>query len=152
RQMYLLYPGDVVLLGLRSGPIGHHIISAPGYLASTWRHGYQANSRILSYGCKYAVCVEFDAFLGRAKVPASQKNRSENVDICRSKTPMVSMLLAGFMMITCFCESLWISDTACAALMAPIAYSLLEIIRIHKVRPVAMTGNGIVSQEQLAKR
>ncbi|KAK5984621.1 hypothetical protein GCK32_009263 [Trichostrongylus colubriformis] len=127
--MYLLYPGDVVLLGLRSGPIGHHIISAIGYLASTWRHGYQANSRILSYEGKNLIAVAV-----------------------KTEPDQFSRLLAGFMMITCFCESLWISDTACAALMAPIAYSLLEIIMIHKVRPVAMTGNGIVSQEQLAKR
>ncbi|VDO61787.1 unnamed protein product [Haemonchus placei] len=44
-------------------------------------------------------------------------------------------LLAGFMMITSFI-SLWISDTACAALMAPIAYALLEAIMVHKMRPV----------------
>ncbi|KAK5972731.1 hypothetical protein GCK32_015407, partial [Trichostrongylus colubriformis] len=61
-------------------------------------------------------------------------------------------LLAGFMMITSFI-SLWISDTACAALMAPIAYALLEAIMIHKMRPVAIGGNDIVLQEhgQLAK-
>ncbi|KAK5982876.1 hypothetical protein GCK32_002103 [Trichostrongylus colubriformis] len=69
----------------------------------------------------------------------------------KTEVNQFSRLLAGFMMITSFL-SLWISDTACAALMAPIAYSLLEVIMIHKMRPVAMNGNGIVSQEQLAKR
>ncbi|KIH56613.1 sodium:sulfate symporter transmembrane region [Ancylostoma duodenale] len=44
-------------------------------------------------------------------------------------------LMAGFMMITSFI-SLWISDTACAALMSPIAYALLEAIMIHKMSPL----------------
>ncbi|CAA84299.3 putative transporter B0285.6 [Caenorhabditis elegans] len=43
-------------------------------------------------------------------------------------------LMAGFMIITSFI-SLWISDTACCALMAPIAYALLEEIMIPKMRP-----------------
>uniref|UniRef100_A0A8R1DKF7 Citrate transporter-like domain-containing protein n=1 Tax=Caenorhabditis japonica TaxID=281687 RepID=A0A8R1DKF7_CAEJA len=41
-------------------------------------------------------------------------------------------LMAGFMIITSFI-SLWISDTACCALMAPIAYALLEEIMIPKM-------------------
>ncbi|CAI4229626.1 unnamed protein product [Auanema sp. JU1783] len=44
-------------------------------------------------------------------------------------------LMAGFMVITSFI-SLWISDTACAALMAPIAYALLEAIMMHKMKKV----------------
>ncbi|CAJ0600104.1 unnamed protein product [Cylicocyclus nassatus] len=43
-------------------------------------------------------------------------------------------LLAGFMCITTFI-SLWISDTACAALMSPIAFALLESMMIHKMTP-----------------
>ncbi|CAI2349232.1 unnamed protein product [Caenorhabditis sp. 36 PRJEB53466] len=42
-------------------------------------------------------------------------------------------LMAGFMIITSFI-SLWISDTACCALMAPIAYALLEEIMIPKMK------------------
>ncbi|VDM76060.1 unnamed protein product [Strongylus vulgaris] len=43
-------------------------------------------------------------------------------------------LMAGFMFTTTFI-SLWISDTACAALMSPIAFSLLEAMMIHKMAP-----------------
>ncbi|CAB3402918.1 unnamed protein product [Caenorhabditis bovis] len=42
-------------------------------------------------------------------------------------------LMAGFMLITSFI-SLWISDTACCALMSPIAYALLEEIMIPKMQ------------------
>ncbi|VDO65815.1 unnamed protein product, partial [Heligmosomoides polygyrus] len=49
-------------------------------------------------------------------------------------------LLGGFMMITSFI-SLWISDTACAALMAPIAYALLEAVMIHKMKSPAVNGD-----------
>ncbi|EPB71880.1 hypothetical protein ANCCEY_09005, partial [Ancylostoma ceylanicum] len=55
-------------------------------------------------------------------------------------------LMAGFMMITSFI-SLWISDTACAALMSPIAYALLEAIMIHKMSPLPRNGDEIVLQE-----
>ncbi|ETN68907.1 hypothetical protein NECAME_15551 [Necator americanus] len=58
-------------------------------------------------------------------------------------------LMAGFMLITSFI-SLWISDTACAALMSPIAYALLEAIMIHKMAAFtekSWTGDSIVMQE-----
>ncbi|VDM69416.1 unnamed protein product [Strongylus vulgaris] len=47
-------------------------------------------------------------------------------------------LMAGFMFTTTFI-SLWISDTACAALMSPIAYSLFEAMMIHKMNPAHET-------------
>ncbi|CAD6188314.1 unnamed protein product [Caenorhabditis auriculariae] len=43
-------------------------------------------------------------------------------------------LMAGFMCITSFI-SLWISDTACCALMSPIAYALLEQVMAPKMAP-----------------
>ncbi|PIO61674.1 hypothetical protein TELCIR_16795, partial [Teladorsagia circumcincta] len=43
--------------------------------------------------------------------------------------------------------SLWISDTACAALMAPIAYALLEAIMIHKMAPLSINGHDIALQD-----
>lgn len=50
----------------------------------------------------------------------------------------------------CIHRSLWISDTACAALMSPIAYALLEAIMIHKMAPLpdrSCNGNPTVLQE-----
>ncbi|CAJ0581145.1 unnamed protein product, partial [Mesorhabditis spiculigera] len=44
-------------------------------------------------------------------------------------------LMLGFMVITSFI-SLWISDTATAALMAPIAYALLETIMIPRMKDI----------------
>ncbi|WKX99004.1 hypothetical protein Q1695_014122 [Nippostrongylus brasiliensis] len=55
-------------------------------------------------------------------------------------------LLAGFMIITSFI-SLWISDTACAALMAPIAYALLEAIMVHKMGPPKSSTSDIALEE-----
>ncbi|WKX99005.1 hypothetical protein Q1695_014122 [Nippostrongylus brasiliensis] len=62
-------------------------------------------------------------------------------------------LLAGFMIITSFI-SLWISDTACAALMAPIAYALLEAIMVHKMGPPKSSTSDIALEEykELDKR
>ncbi|CAJ0600105.1 unnamed protein product, partial [Cylicocyclus nassatus] len=58
-------------------------------------------------------------------------------------------LLAGFMIITTF-VSLWISDTACAALMTPIAFALLESMMIDKMTPPknqSSYANGLASQD-----
>lgn len=48
--------------------------------------------------------------------------------------------------MTVTCRSLWISDTACAALMAPIAYALLEAVMIHKMKSPAVNGDVTVLQ------
>uniref|UniRef100_A0A7I4Y994 Na+/dicarboxylate na+/tricarboxylate and phosphate transporter n=1 Tax=Haemonchus contortus TaxID=6289 RepID=A0A7I4Y994_HAECO len=141
--MRILHPVDVVLLGRRSGSVSSYVISSSCHSTSAWCHENQVNCRILSHRHKYVICDKFDAFVSCGRVSSSQKDRSENANICRCET---TMLLAGFMMITSFI-SLWISDTACAALMAPIAYALLEAIMVHKMRPVCMNGNEIAMQD-----
>ncbi|KJH48660.1 sodium:sulfate symporter transmembrane region [Dictyocaulus viviparus] len=54
--------------------------------------------------------------------------------------------MAGFMMITSFI-SLWISDTACAALMSPIAVALLETIMLHKMHYATVNKNDIAMRD-----
>ncbi|CAJ0600217.1 unnamed protein product [Cylicocyclus nassatus] len=49
-------------------------------------------------------------------------------------------LMAGFMFITTFI-SMWISDAACAALMSPIAFALLESMMINKMAPLKNWSN-----------
>nr|CDJ87376.1 Sodium sulphate symporter domain containing protein [Haemonchus contortus] len=163
--MRILHPVDVVLLGRRSGSVGSYVISSSCHSTSAWCYENQVNCRILSHRHKYVICDKFDAFVSCGRVSSSQKDRPENANICRCKTTMdTNMLFVTSLMLSlaveeCHlhkrialkmltfvgakpqCRSLWISDTACAALMAPIAYALLEAIMVHKMRPqIVRTG------------
>ncbi|WKX99006.1 hypothetical protein Q1695_014122 [Nippostrongylus brasiliensis] len=59
-----------------------------------------------------------------------------------SKPPWI---LAGFMGITCFI-SLWISDTACAAMMAPIAMAVAQLTTVNETETV-QNGNKVAPRE-----
>ena len=49
-------------------------------------------------------------------------------------------LMLGFMIVTAI-MSMWISNTATAAMMVPIVHSVLEQLRVNLVRAQRMTPN-----------